>query len=95
MKVLITKAVVLGILEPDGQHSTHGKPGQIVELSSSAGGNIVSVEKGIDVSKMDAKKVKELKDQIDEAIAAEAGAAPKAARVQNREPKPDNRDPAT
>jgi thioredoxin-like negative regulator of GroEL len=81
MKILITKPVVLGIKDGD-EHSTHGKPGEIHELSSKAGNNIVSVEKGIDVSKMDPKKIKELQTEIEKAQAEAEKAIAAAAKAE-------------
>jgi uncharacterized protein involved in exopolysaccharide biosynthesis len=99
MKLLITKPVVLGILGTD-EHATHGKPGEVVEVSKEAGQSIISVEKGVDIAKMDPKKAKELQEQIQDAYEkaeaaaeAEAEKLSRGARISTREPKVDKRDP--
>lgn len=94
MKVLITRPVVVGIREGD-EEATHAEPGQVFEMDTRHGTNIVAVEKGIDITKLPADKVKELQDGIAKAKKKAEEAAKAAERVQNREPKVGNRDPET
>lgn len=95
-KVLITKRVVIGIKEGQSE-ATHGKPGEVHELSSGAAFNICSVEKGVDISKLDPKAVKELREKAiaEEKAREEAEEAVEASlrNVQTREPVVTNRDP--
>jgi len=81
MKILITKPVVLGIKEGE-EEATHASPGEIHDLSDFAGHNIVSVDKGINVTKMDSKKTGELQAEIKKAQAEAEKAIAAAAKAE-------------
>jgi hypothetical protein len=92
MKVLITKPVVVGIREGD-EEATHAEPGEIYEMDTRHGTNIVAVEKGIDITKFPADKVKELQEGFAKAKKKAEEAAKAAEKLQTREPQVQNRDP--